>query len=248
MDATPFRESPVKVASGAGGRLRLLTLARPEKANAFDAATVVALTAGVDAAVSDGLPIAFMGEGRAFSGGFDFTGVNEHSEGDLLLRFVRIEMLLNAVGMAPVASFALVDGAAYGAAADLVTACTYRIGTAKAKFRFPGFRFGVALGTRRLAAVTGVEAARAILLQNRTIGAEEALDIGLLTHLVDEGDLLATAERLLDGHQGLSSVATARLLSLTTADTGDADLADLVRSLEPEGLHDRIARYRGEHR
>ena len=118
----------------------------------------------------------------------------------------------------------------------------------EAKFRFPGFRFGVALGTRRLAAVVGVDAARAILLENRTVSAEEALKLGLLTHLVDRSEFDRTAATLLDAHRGLSPESAARILSLTAPDTRDADMAELVRSLAPAGLHERIAQYRDGHR
>lgn len=227
--------------------LRLLTLSRPEKANALDPASVAALTAGVAAAAAEGSPFAFRAEGRVFCGGFDFTGVETQSAGDLLLRFAHIELLLQAVSTAPAVSLALVDGAAFGAGADLVAACTYRLGTVRAKFRFPGFRFGVALGTRRLAALVGTDTARAILLENRTVDAQEALRIGLLTDLVEEEELSAMAGRLLAAHEGLPPAAAARILRLTGTDTGDADLAELVRSLSPAGLHERIARYRGQH-
>ncbi|WP_428028902.1 enoyl-CoA hydratase/isomerase family protein [Ancylobacter sp.] len=227
--------------------LRLLTLARPDKANALDPASVATLAAGVAAAAAENAPFAFRAEGRVFCGGFDFTGVETQSEGDLLLRFAQIELLLQAVSTAPVVSLALVDGAAFGAGADLVAACTYRLGTAKAKFRFPGFRFGVALGTRRLAALVGTDMARAILLENRTLDAPEALRVGLLTHIVEPEELPATAERLLAAHDGLPPGAAARLLRLTGTDSGDEDLAELVRSLAPAGLHARIARYRGQH-
>lgn len=245
MDATPHREGTVKLGSAADGAIRTLTLTREAKANALDAASVDALSAALDGAIRDGQAVAFAGEGRAFSGGFDFTGIEEQSEGDLLLRFVRIEALLQAVASAPVATFALVGGAAFGAGADLAAACSYRIGSPEAKFRFPGFRFGVALGTRRLAHTVGTDMARSILLENTTIDAEQALKIGLLNQIVDRAELLSTAESMLASHRGLAPAASARIFRLTAPDTGDADMAELVRSLATPGLHERIAAYRG---
>lgn len=232
----------------AAGALRTFTFERPEKANALDAATVSKLTAALRDANADDAPLAIRSEGRAFCGGFDMGGYEEQSHGDLLLRFVNIETLLQALFHSPTATFALVSGAAFGAGADLAAACAYRIGTAQAKFRFPGFRFGVALGTRRLSAIVGADRARAILLEGRTVGAEEALAIGLLTHLVDPSELETTAAALLAAHGGLAPSSAAAILSLTVADTRDADMADLVRSLTPEGLHERIARYRAASR
>lgn len=244
MDATIPHNGPVRQSALEGGALQLLTIDRPDKANALDARTVEALSEGLADAIDEGAPVAFTGDGRAFCGGFDLTEVEAQSHGDLLLRFVRVESLLQAVQHAPVATFALVGGAAFGAGADLAAACAYRIGSRQAKFRFPGFRFGVALGTRRLANLVGQDTARSILLEAKTVSAEEALDLGLLTHLVDHSDLALTAEGLLQTHKGLSQAATSDILSLTTPDTRDADIADLVRSLAPDGLHDRIATYR----
>lgn len=234
----------MRAGSIADGALRLLTLDRADKANALDATLVAALTEGVAAAADGGVPLALTGVGRTFCGGFDLAGLDDHSQGDLSLRFVRIEALLQAVHHAPVATFALVNGAAFGAGADLAVACAYRIGCPEAKFRFPGFRFGVALGTRRLTHVIGCDRARAILLGNATIGAEEAFEIGLLTHLVERDRLETTARELLDSHRGLSRTSASLILSLTTPDTRDADMADLVRSLSPDGLHERIEDYR----
>lgn len=247
MDTTTFCTGSVKTILAIDGAPRLITLERPEKANALDAVTVTELYEAVSTAIGDSSSFALASAGKVFCGGFDFTGLEQESEGDLMLRFARIELLLQAVSAAPVASFALVNGAAFGAGADLAAACIYRIGTSRAKFRFPGFRFGVALGTRRLTNIVGTDQARAILLENRTLSAEEAKEVGLLTHLVDESELIPTAERLLAEHAGLSRDTTARLLRLTSGDTNDADLSDLIRSLAPEGLHERIARYRADH-
>lgn len=247
MDATTHGSRPVETIALAEGVPTLITLDRPDKANALDVATVAQLHGAVNIAIAGGSPFALVSEGRAFCGGFDFSGVEQQSEGDLLLRFAHIELLLQAISSAPVPSFALVNGAAFGAGADLAVACTYRIGTPRAKFRFPGFRFGVALGTRRLAAIVGADQARAILLENRLLSAEEARLAGLLTHLVDEAELLPTATRLLAQHVGLSGEAAACVLRLTGSDTNHADLSELIRSLVPEGLHERIARYRAGH-
>ena len=230
------------------GALRTLKIVRSEKANALDGPTVGALQEAVADACRSTSPFALANDGKVFCGGFDFTDVESQSHGDLLKRFVDIEALLQTVAYAPVATFALVGGAAFGAGADLAAACTYRIASPQARFRFPGFRFGVALGTRRLANLIGTDAARAILLENRTVTAEEALRLGLVTHLVEPSEFEATAAALLEAHRGLSAESTARILALTTPDTRDADMADLVRSLASSGLHERIARYRAGHR
>ena len=118
------------------------------------------------------------------------------STGDIIDRFVAIEQSLQELRAAPFVSVGVAQGAAFGAGGDIVAACTYRIGSARTRFRFPGFQFGVALGTRHLTHLIGVQQARGILLENRIVACDEALANGLLTHIEQEKSLLDKAETL----------------------------------------------------
>ncbi len=222
-----------------------ITLNRTGKGNALDAALVEDLLEAVERCYADGTKVLVLtGAGKNFCGGFDFTGYETQSAGDLLHRFVRIELLLQKLRRGPFVSVALVHGAAYGAGADLVAACTFRVAAPTARFRFPGFRFGVALGTRHLARIVGAQHARSILLANRVVSAEEAAAVGLVTHRAEQPDAAAILEEI----ASVGRDAMEGILRLTAEDTDDSDLADLVRSVSRPGLHDRIARYRSEHR
>ena len=142
------------------GALHLLTLARPDKMNALSAGLVEALIAAVDRAQAEqARAIVFQGEGRNFSAGFDFGDWESQSEGDLLLRFVRIEMLLQRVAATPCLTVALAHGRNFGAGVDLFGACKWRLAAPEASFRMPGLKFGLVLGTRRFAALVGAERA-----------------------------------------------------------------------------------------
>ena len=80
------------------GTTLILTLNRPEKVNALSAPLVEALSEQVKAAEVSGIRLLVLkGNGRNFSAGFDFMDYEAQSEGDLLLRFVRIELLLQAL-------------------------------------------------------------------------------------------------------------------------------------------------------
>src|SRR5688572_30305656 len=127
-----------------------LTLNRPEKMNALSAAVVEALGREVDAASRDGTRLLVLrGNGKNFSAGFDFGGYQQQSEGDLMLRFVRIAELLQAIEHAPFDTLALAHGKNFGAGVDLVGACARRILSPDATCRMPGLRFGLVLGTDR---------------------------------------------------------------------------------------------------
>ncbi len=228
--------------------VRVLTLNRTDKANALSSDLVRQLLAHVKAAEDEDCSVLVIcANGKVFCGGFDFTGYENMSEGDLLLRFVEIEELLQRLRQSSFVSIALVQGAAFGAGADIVASCTYRIGTEASKFRFPGFRFGVALGTRHLSKLIGMQQAREVLLSNATIDAKAALDAGLLTEITDPDMLKQKADEISARIGGATRLAQNRILHLTSPQDNDSDLAELVRSVSAPGLHDRIARYRAGH-
>jgi enoyl-CoA hydratase/carnithine racemase len=221
-----------------------LTLNRPGKMNAFSPALVEALLAAVGAAYADGTRlIVLRGNGKCFSAGFDMADVERQSEGDLLLRFVRIEQLLQAVHHAPFETLALAHGRNFGAGVDLIGACSRRVATAEATFRMPGLKFGIVLGTRRFALQVGGDAAREVLAESKTFGAEEGRRIGFLTGIGETADWPATIERMATAAAALAPEAHARLVAATRTDTRDADLAELVRSAAAPGLKARIAEY-----
>ena len=110
------------------GHVTRLTLNRAAKANALSASLVEALINAVEYAQTDGTRLLiFEGNGSHFCAGFDFSGYDEATEGELVLRFVRIEHLLQCVHHAPFATLALAHGKIFGAGADLVCACSTRI-------------------------------------------------------------------------------------------------------------------------
>ena len=110
---------------------------------------------------------------KNFSAGFDFSSTAETAtEGELLRRFVRIEQLLQAIWHAPFATMALAHGLNFGAGADLFVACDVRVAAPGTTFRMPGLRFGLQLGTRRLAQRIGNDAARALLADSSMIDAD----------------------------------------------------------------------------
>ncbi|MDP4006949.1 enoyl-CoA hydratase/isomerase family protein [Methylobacterium sp. NEAU K] len=224
-----------------------LTLDRPDQANAVDDTLVGALHAALREAAQAGARLVVLdGDGRNFCGGFDFSALESCSDGDLLLRFVRIEQVLQLLWNAPFVSVALVHGAAFGAGADLVAASTYRIGAPGCRFRFPGYRFGIALGTRRLGCVVGEQRAREILLANAVLDSEMARTAGLLTQIAKRDDWDGIVAEIGDSMESLDRTATAALLRNVRADPdADArDLAALVRSAAEPGLRGRIAAYR----
>jgi enoyl-CoA hydratase len=227
------------------GHLTHLTLNRPHKANALSASLVEALLNAVEYAYTDGTRLLILdGSGEHFCAGFDFTGYHDATDGDLVLRFIRIEHLLQQLHHAPFATLVLAHGSNFGAGADLVCACSKRIAAPTASFRLPGLRFGIVLGTRRLARRIGPDAARDVLANNRAFDAAEALRLRFLTQIAAQSEwpgLIAAARK---ESSVLTQPASARLNEQTVTDTRAADMAALAQSASVPGLKERIRMFR----
>lgn len=219
-----------------------LTINRPNKRNALSDALIEALIDAVDDAHANCAEIiVFRGNGKNFSAGFDFTGWREQSEGDLVLRFIRIETLLQKITSSPAVTIALAHGPNFGAGVDLFGACSRRFASPETTFRMPGLSFGILLGTRRFAACVGEGVAREILARTRTFNAEEALMIGFVNERVSTGDWSCVIRENL----APTPLPESALLdiALQTQRRPDTDLAQLVRSATESSLKSRIEAY-----
>lgn len=219
-----------------------LGLASPETSNALSAEMVETLIAELSD-TEDVRSCTIKGDGRNFCAGFDLSDIAVLSDGDLLYRFLRIETLLQMVHHAPFPVMALVHGHTIGAGADLAVACWKRIAAPSAKFKMPGWNFELALGTRRLAHLIGSEHARDMLIDARSVHAEEALLIGLVSQVAEEDSWDATIAGFRKRSVSLPSFASRAMLDLTSQDTRTQDMAAIVATAGRPGLKDRIQTY-----
>ncbi|MDJ0778880.1 MAG: enoyl-CoA hydratase/isomerase family protein [Gammaproteobacteria bacterium] len=232
---------PLQVEQGDG--LLQLTLNRPDSANALNPGLTEALIETLDRADDVRLCV-LRGAGRHFCAGFDLSGLESMSDGDLLWRFLRIETLLQAVHHAPFPVVAFGHGQLVGAGADLFAACWRRVAAADARFRMPGWNFELALGTRRLTHRIGQDAARDLLIDTRVLSAGESLACGLATDLAPQEEWPALSAELKQRASTLSPRAMQQMLGLTTRDSRSEDLAAIVQTAGRPGLRDRILAYR----
>ena len=214
-----------------------LELNRPEVGNALGPALVEALIQAVGDASADAAvhTVFLQGAGRHFCTGLDLSELATLSDGDLLLRLVRIETLLGMLWHAPLRTVVLARGRTWGAGADLLAVCEQRVAAPGSSFRFPGAQFGIVLGTRRLAERIGPDAARRLVLEGTELDAPQALAAGLVSQV-------AEAVQLADLRVAAGTARAIR--AATRADLRDADLAALVCSAAEPGLQARITAYR----
>ena len=226
------------------GEVWTITLARPEKRNALSSPLVEELIDFVQRAPAEGAKVLVLrGEGKSFSAGFDFSDVEQQSEGDLVLRFVRLEMLLQAIGSSPCLTVALAHGRTFGAGVDIVASCRQRYATADSSFRMPGLKFGLVLGTRRFGEIVGRERALALQAEAATFDAPHALQMGFLHGIVEQAEWPPVVERARATAAALPEWSRNALYEVLSSREADTDLAWLVRSAVRPGLKQRIADY-----
>jgi len=173
----------------------VVTLNRPEALNALSFAIIAELDRALDeVAASDARALLLIGAGsKAFCAGADIAELMGRSlaqsrDGAALGQrtFARLDAL-------PMPSVAILNGYAFGGGLELAMAATCRIATPNAKMGQPEIKLGLIPGyggTQRLPRLVGQGRAMDLILTGRTVDAEEALRIGLVSRIV-EGDPLA---------------------------------------------------------
>ena len=91
--------------------------------------------------------------------------------------------LYEAVVAFPKPTIAACHGDVVGGGAEIAIACDIRVGGSNLRMRFPGAALGMPVGPARLVTLCGLGAAKYLLLSSRTVGADEALRIGLVNRV-----------------------------------------------------------------
>lgn len=219
----------------------VITINRTQALNALNYGMLRAIGDALDQVeASDARAVFFTGAGdRAFCAGADI--------GELLDRSIPQEFAGTRLGQAlytrienfRLPSIAIVNGHALGGGCELALACTFRLGTAAARFGLPEVKLGLVPGyggTQRLPRLVGLGPALEIMMTGRSVPADEALRIGLLHRLVDGDPLEAAAAyaRAFSRH-GLLALRLVRDAALRGVDTTlqdglriEADLSTLT--------------------
>ena len=174
---------------------------------------------------------------RAFAAGTDMTQFRGFdTEQDALDYEHRMDVVLGAVEACPVPTIAAIARACTGGGAGIAAACDIRIATADLKFGFPIARtLGNCLSIAnlsRLSTLMGAGRVKEIIFTARLVGAEEALNAGLIAEIVpDHAALIARTEELaalLATHAPLTLSTTKEALRRLRVQGAEADDRDLV--------------------
>ena len=174
----------------------LLTLNRPEVMNAIDMALFDKLTAALADLAGDpeAHAIVLTGAGeRAFSAGFDIHEMADFDAPAMKAAFTKRDRLFWQVANHPKPIIAALNGATFGAGALMAAAADLRLGAPALRFKITASSYGAANATWSLPPLVGVAKAKEILFTGRVVEAAEALDIGLINHLVSDGSVAEAA-------------------------------------------------------
>lgn len=180
------------------GAVAVVTLNRPDKLNAIDIPLRLALADGIEAADRDpGIrAIVLTGAGKAFCSGGDIASMERMAPQEALERAQLAQRVIRAIWSTDKPVVAAVEGAAFGAGTALAAACDRVVAAEDARFATTFTKVGLAgdMGAYvSLPTRVGVARARQMLMLPRTIHAQEALDIGLIDALVENGTALTVA-------------------------------------------------------
>ena len=162
-----------------GDGVVLITLDRPERRNAVDHDTLLALL-DAQAAHADARVIVLTGAPPAFSAGADLHGVEQGVFASDLAR-----VLLGFTHL-PAPVIGAIDGPALGAGAQLVSVCDLRVATPNSKFGVPAARLGLVVDhwtVERLSREFGWPVARAMLLGAEVYSGEQLHAMGSVHRL-----------------------------------------------------------------
>ncbi len=195
-------------------RIATITINRPNKLNALNRETIKELHRAFAKLEKDKkvLAIIITGSGdKAFVAGADISEFANFSvkEGKKLAAKGQ-ELLFDFVENLSKPVIAAVNGFALGGGLELAMSCHFRVASDNAKMGLPEVSLGVIPGyggTQRLPQLVGKGRAMEMIMTAGMIGAGQALDYGLVNHVVPQDELLGLCGKLASKISNNSPVA-----------------------------------------
>ncbi|PRD46994.1 enoyl-CoA hydratase/isomerase family protein [Sphingobacterium haloxyli] len=193
-----------------------ITVNRPDKLNALNTLVLKELSEILTTleANEDVRGIILTGAGdKAFVAGADIKEFQEFSSDEAwqLSKSGQEEVMDNLYTF-PKPVIAAINGFALGGGLELAMACHIRVASEEAKMGLPEVSLGIIPGyggTQRLPQLVGRGKALEMIMTGDIIEAKDGLQWGLVNHVVPQGELISTCERLLEKMYQRSSSAIA---------------------------------------
>jgi len=195
-----------------------ITLNRPKKLNALNAATISELDAAMSGAATDPevLAVVITGSGdKAFVAGADIAELAELDAVGAKELGLRGQAVFERIERSAKPVVAAVNGFALGGGCELAMACHLRVASSNAVFGQPEVKLGLIPGyggTQRLPRLVGRGRALEILTTGRNVKADEAERIGLVNRVVEQVELTQAVNELLKAVLANGPEAVARCI------------------------------------
>lgn len=162
----------------------LIRLERPDARNALNTQMLLELLQHLAVARGDEavrVLVFSSSDNMGFSAGAD---VRERLDEEGKVRRMQLFAdLYDEVVAFPKPTIAACHGDVVGGGAEIAIACDMRVGGSNLRMRFPGAALGVPVGPARLVTLCGLATAKYLLFSSRTVGADEALRLGLVNRV-----------------------------------------------------------------
>jgi len=174
--------------------------------------------------------IVYGGE-KVFAAGADVKEFSGQDHAYLMRDAPRIMSAIDSIARIPKPVIAAVTGFALGGGCELALACDFRVSADNAKLGQPEILLGIIPGmggTQRLPRLIGPAKAKDLIFTGRFVGAQEALEIGLVDAVVPADQVYATAQAM--AAKFAKGPALAMAAAKAAIDGGlDTDLANGLR-------------------
>ena len=176
--------------------VRLLRLNRPERRNALNVPLRKRLAEEVTNAVADPAvrAIVITGNDQAFAAGADIGEMADAGPIELMVR--NVQQYYRVVAECPKPVIVAIEGFALGGGLELALCADVLVVADGARLGLPEVKIGILPGgggTQKLARLVGRVRAMLLLMTGRTVGAQEAFAMGLVSEMTPKGAALARA-------------------------------------------------------
>lgn len=202
---------PASILVKRDGAIATVALNRPDRLNALDMASWIALAKTFnELSADDSLRCVVVrgAGGKAFAAGADIRAFEkERADAKAAKAYAHaVQRAMRAVAEGTHPVVALIEGVCVGGGLELASVCDIRICGVSSRFGVPIKKLGITMAYGELSALVslvGSAAAREILLEGEVFGAERASALGLVNCVVPDGkveeEAYACARRIAEG-------------------------------------------------
>lgn len=213
------------------GAVAVMTLNRPESLNSWNAKMRGEMKSAVNELVEDDelRVLVITGTGRGFSAGEDVRGMEDLAAISTrsFRRLVRtFHDIFDQLEKMEVPVIAAINGVAAGGGLELALSCDFRIASDAARMGFPENKVGLIPGSggcSRLVKLVGPARAKWLVMTGEIIGAQQALEYGLVEEVVPAQNLMKRTLEFANELAGKAPQATG-LAKLVINNCLDVDL------------------------